>query len=241
MKITANTQQDPHGIPSFIGDHLCKQIMSFQRTLDARGDDNCHPTAPEMTLQNKMITNIIKLKKFNAAEQAARVIKNFLGVLTKDNKELGKTVTEKFAQFIAGSNIAQVAFQQTVEKNIDIADTPIVAPKEEIHTQPAALSVAAEHQTPAGENYRLDPPPFNESFYNRHKIYLMDVYAGDEHTSYELDGKEYNKQWLEYNLYQYTLPEGERKFIKDAYSYRQLIDHNKTAREIKLYFGFEEK
>jgi hypothetical protein len=94
------TMLSPTTIPAAIADNLCAQLIAFQQQIATRTDAAQFPSMQEVNLQTKLITNIIKINKHNATDIVTKAITEFLRFLKKDDPQLSKLVTEKYAQFM---------------------------------------------------------------------------------------------------------------------------------------------
>jgi len=208
------TQFNPSPIPSVIADNLCTQLLTYQNAIFARPEAERMPTTLEINMQTKLISNILKIKKFNATDHIAKFMTTFCRFISKNDKEQAKTVAAMFADFIGGT--------MTEQQQQQPADTPVKTPRPE----PGPLPEDA---------LKTEIRPYTYGHFDQYKYLLEDYRSGNRDTTIRLGDKEYNKQCVEYNLLQFTLPEESRKFILDPGEYHRLIDHEQTIKQIERY------
>ncbi len=199
--------------PASISNSLYTQLAAFQHTIDGRAPEACYPSDKELLLQTKLITNIIRIKKHNAVDHVAKVMKKFIKHLAATDKQLALIIADEFAYFSK-----QPSF-------VNIVDEMNTAVKE------------CEQQEALTVNKDGHEPPLTEDQYNRCKSYLANVNKVDKDKMYNVDGKNYKKNWLEYNLFQYTLPVAHRKFIFSQDLYEKYVDHGIIIQLINMHLG----
>ena len=207
------TQFNPSPIPSVIADNLCTQLLTYQNASFGRSEAERMPTPLEINMHTKLISNILKIKKFNATDHIAKFMTTFCRFISKNDKVQAKTVAAMFADFIDGT---------LTEQQQQPADTPVKNPMPE----PGPLPEDA---------LKTEIRPYTYGHFDQYKYLLEDYRSGNRDTTIRLGDKEYNKQCVEYNLLQFTLPEESRKFILDPGEYHRLIDHEQTIKQIERY------
>lgn len=142
-------------------------------------------------------------------------MKKFISFLRKQDRQLAAEVAEKYKEFTWVDD----------EYQTEITEVPLPLP------------TATPAQPEPEEIYLLDPPPITEQDFDQFKWCLHNINEAPGRTTYILNGEEYNRQLLEYNLLQYTMPPHKRKFIADYERYHLLVDHNETKRAINLHLA----
>lgn len=186
-----NNSSNNQIIPSHIADSLCRQLIAFQQTIETRDHGLQFPTPQEVNLQSKMIANVIKIKKYNATDYAAKAIAEFIRFLGKEDKQLAKIVAEKYANFIGGADTRVLAYEQDAPRN-DEAPVP---------HKPNEVTQENRHLT--------------QRQFDKNKEMLGVIGHVDRYSTTTFEGRIVKSMWLEYNLYQYCLPPAQRRFLND--------------------------
>ena len=205
-----SSQLNPAAIPAIIADNFCTQLLSIQNALFARPAAEQIPTQQEINMQTKLLNNVIKIRKFNANDHVAKFMATFCRFLGKEDKELSKAVAEKYMQFMG----------------LDITET-------EIEPTPPLKQAMPEPEPLPADTINLEERPYD--YFDKYKHLLEDYRYGNKDSVVDIGEKQYNKQCVEYNLLQYTLPEADRRFIPDPGDYHTQIDHEQTIKQIERY------
>lgn len=206
-----SSQINPTAIPAIIADNFCTQLLSIQNALFARPAAEQIPTQQEINMQTKLLNNVIKIRKFNATDHLAKFMTTFCSFLGKEDKELSKIIAQKYMQFMG---------LDTAETEIEPTSTALKQTREE----PAPLPADA---------LKIEERPYD--YFDKYKHLLEDYRYGNKDSIVDIGEKQYNKQCVEYNLLQYTLPEAARRFIPDPGDYHAQIDHEQTIKQIERY------
>lgn len=237
-------QSSINSIPAAIADNLCLQLLALQQFIFARPEADRHPSLQEINMQTKLLMNIIRIKKFNVADLVAKNMATFIRSLAKEDKQLGKQVSEKYARFISGDQVPETE-QNDIPQETPVNNAPLqttAAEEDATNTHLTFEEYISKHgecvppvKTEEQKHYLLDEPPFSEGDFQRYKHLLADYDGGDADTMIDIGDNPFNKRWIEYNLFQYTLPVETRRFVKTPDRYKKLIDHRDTLRGIRHY------
>ena len=100
-----------------------------------------------------------------------------------------------------------------------------------IGADPIAIKDVSEPQV------KGDVPPFDEACFEQHKHILTTCERTDARDRINCQQRIVNKQWLEYNLFQYCLPPAQRRFIASETTYHDLFNHSKVVVQIKEFLA----
>ncbi len=210
-----------------IAQNMCNHLLAFQNTIEARPPQERYPTQPELNMLCKMMSCLEKIKRMQKAVAPTRILTNFLAFVRQANNEVAPTVASLLSSFAAEKNLPDApdkAGQQLPKTSKSTEDTP--APQQAasmIFPQPDPALLAG---SPA--------PPISLADYTTHQNVLLQLNASPTETT-ELNGRKYNTNWLQYNLYQWCLPPEKRKFHYNEQRYARDIDHSGIRKEIGRY------
>ena len=184
---------------SLVIENIFIQLLAFQESIAAREEGQRFPTIPELNMQCRLINSLDKMRRYLARMQSEKAVTGFLNFVSKQDKALGNTLAEKYAEYTSRGK--QDKSPEPVQQTEQVEQQPVKTGNEQL--------VYSE-----GE-YR-EPVPFSEDDFHNYKHHIGQLGDRPNSATVNFNGRQVNARWLEYNLFQYTLPPAERRFIEDV-------------------------
>jgi hypothetical protein len=80
----------------------------------------------------------------------------------------------------------------------------------------------------------MNRPPVTQADFEKYK-HEVATRGYDYKSMIDFNDRMVNVQWLQYNLFQYYLPESERSFFHDEHEYHRRISHSKIQNRINAF------
>lgn len=93
-----------------------------------------------------------------------------------------------------------------------------------------------EAAKPAKQHYS-DPAPYGAATMERYMYLLKEHNAARRDDVVVVEGKEQNRRWMIYNIFQYLLPEAERMYIEDLQDFRNRVHMGELSHKIAAYLS----
>ena len=224
-------REEEQSMTSLAANNICQQLLAFQQAIATRLENPGVPSIQEINVQCKLINCLDKLRRHSARQaKATYAITDFLHFVAKDDENLGEAIYDKYTLYTA-KNISRkpvIANDKTPSDAVQEALSATSLPE----TQPVKTGNEPETEW---ESPYIEGAPFSEQDFNDYKHLLGNFGKLYNGSQIKFRGRYVVTQWLEYNLYQYCLPAGQRKFINDAKQILRYIDHKTTQEKIRLY------
>lgn len=242
-------------VPALIADNICKQVIAFQQSIAARPEGEQFPSPQEINMQCKLINCLDKMKKYPSKGQTIQAVNNFLHFIGDTDGELSRSLSDKFEQYMQQKatdghqpwNIgygpdpfvyAPPVENSSEEINIDVAATPHSnKPSFRDGTTGSGRHISGSFPPPekTGNKPETEKPAITQQDYNDYRHLIGNTGKTTGKGTVKFRGRFVNALWLQYNLYQYTLPVTERHFINDARTVIEKIDPASLREKISCF------
>ncbi len=93
-----------------------------------------------------------------------------------------------------------------------------------------------EAAKPVPQRYS-DPAPYGAATMERYMYLLKEHNAARRDDVVVVEGKEQNRRWMIYNIFQYLLPEEERMYIEDLQDFRNRVHMGELSHKIAAFLN----
>ncbi len=208
---------------AIISTNMLQQIIALQEMINAREPQQRFPTMQEAGLLTKMITALEKLKRVLAPpKQPAQPRK-------KSQSKAGDELNALTQWFLNETDMAATRHEVEAEQPSPASSACL----EVLPTPDPKESSSAINADKAGF-------PILEHEFEAYK-FLFDDTRGDRSRTTVVKGVAYSTNWLQYNLYQYSLPHNERRFFYEEARYYREIAHENVAWLIQKYLRHQQR
>ena len=242
--------------------NICNQILEFQASISARTEGSRFPSMQEVGLLCKLINCLDKLKKFTKQTIANQVLNGFIRFLAKDDKELSKIVRAKFREYTEQTETSGIFPGLELQHQPESEDDQYEPENEdnqyehenenddmdetdELYNRNRSAGV-----TPSMLNDPSQPlPPICRTspidvLVLADHIPVLGYVSATEKDTVPIMGIEYNTHWIQYNLFQCSLPLDDQRFFADEYDYHHVFNHAEVMKAIRpslKKFGIKER
>ena len=190
-----------------------RQLRAYQLTIAER-EEGESPTTADVQLQCKMLNVLLRISKHGYHTPDA--IPDFLQYIFSQDEALGKELTKHYLAYTEEEHRSEIP-----PEDWEVQD--------EVPVTPAPPVVTAS--MPAQE-----PAPFSEQEFKQNKQLIKSLKDVPVSHTTRFRGRFVNSRWLQYNLFQYCLPQQQRRFIGDARMVLAEVDHAALQQHIKAHF-----
>ena len=240
--------------PAIIADNLCSQIIAFQNAISAREEGQRFPTPQEISLQCKLINCLDKLKKYPNKGQSMQAITGLIHFMEEQDDDLAPVMWAKYEEYMQARSASGYKPYNIEAGPIPFVYAPPPVTARQPDSEPDSLSGEQSDST-NGSGFAPTPmsvsteglelsgtevskPPFPVSEFEKYKNYFNTLFRRPltPYRTVHFMQKDVNARWLEYNLFQYCLPEQERRFIQLPKQVIEEIDYDALKEKISKYF-----
>ncbi len=218
--------------------NICTQILAFQESITRRASDAQFPTMQETGMLVKLVNCLDKLRKLAAPFKAATTFNNFFKFLAAEDKDLAALVKARYKAFTEQNNTTGTVMETN---SIGSQNPSAISPAE--RTSPEVIEPEnlrnnrglneyeiLMRSAPNPPAYSADPP-FSEDNFEKHKSLLPNDGVEWNHTV-RINGQNRNACWVQYNLFQFLLPPGDRRFFHNENNYMKFFNYIETRKAI---------
>ena len=232
---------------TLIADNIGNQLLSFQRSIERHNEEgDCTPTPEEIGLQNKLISGLVRMKKYPRKGQVTEYMESFLHFADEQNETIGDILFDLYCQYTGKEKSTPRNRKEkdaekpenVLEKQVETLTDKAIDPISALLPQPEKSGNETENENWSATDINITPAEFERYKQYIGARYLRDLSRGDE---INLRGRYEDRVWLEYNLFQYCLPPDQRKFIKDANILAQVMTPHKVYALVDTYLKLNGK
>ena len=222
---------------AIIADNIGDQLLGFQRTIAGRNEDDQCITPQKVALQNKLISGLIRMKKYPRKGQITEYMENFLHFADEQDKTIGDALFDIYERYIGAKdetagNRKEKMIEEPENSEPNVAET-LAGNGSEPFSDALPVPEKSGNETAVSTPGILPVTPKDFETYKSFigTYHLRDMY---KNRCFNFNNRAEDKLWVEYNLFQYCLPPAERKFI---FGLKEMLD---TVDIKKLYARIDE-
>ena len=198
--------------------NICNQLIAFQQSIAQREEGQRFPTPQELNVQCKHINCLDKMGKYLAKMQAKKAVTGFLTFIGRQDKALSKKLLQQYAEYAAEGE-TQEPLSETQQNKQEQPQPAQESPNltGQVEQDAFLQALAAANEPGSGQSVaNQEPAPVTEQDFTDYRNLIGEFKNSPNNTQVNFRGAMVSAKWLEYNLFQYTLPPSERRFINDV-------------------------